>query len=256
MAPDAYPRLEFPDEAWQRFVAACESLGIPDSAGKRVVLERIYSHLLGVNSWFNLTRITDPWEYLKLHVLDSLTALEAVSGLTQPGDLCIDFGSGGGYPGLPLAVWLPDRRWRLIDSRKRKVLFLNAALTLTPCSDAAAVAVRGSEVAVHAPELLHSASLVVARAVGRVDSLLPELVSLPAMNGFLILMKGPAFEDGEAQALNRLAPQFGLEVVQESRVALTDDDPERILVLLAKTDERQPGSRRRTGHARDRRRNR
>jgi 16S rRNA (guanine527-N7)-methyltransferase len=245
LSPDHYPRLSFPDEAWSWFEHACADIELPVYDTHRDRLEAVYSHLLGVNEWMNLTRITEPLDFLKFHVFDSLTALPVIEDLTEAGDVCVDLGSGGGYPGLPLAIWLPDRRWLLVDSRSKKVAFLKQALTLTPCSSARALAFRGREVRTAAPEFAGRAAVVVARAVGRADKLLPEAVDLLQDGGLLLILKGPSFEASEQRDFVNACPAFGFELVQEMRLALDPDDPERILVLAAKTDTPKDKKRRR-----------
>lgn len=237
LAPERYPVLSFPAEDWEWFVDACGDFEVEVTDEQRSVLERLYSHLLGVNEWLNLTRLTGPREYLKFHVLDSLTVLETVAELTDPGDFCVDLGSGGGYPGLPLATWLPDRRWRLMDSRQKKVAFLQVALGLTPAEDAQACACRGVEVASAYPKLAGACRMVLARAVGQAASLLPDLKALLRVNGFALLLKGPTFDVDERKALVAACPEFGFEMVSEQTVALDPEDPDRYLVLLARTDE-------------------
>ncbi|MBT7162125.1 MAG: hypothetical protein HN849_25895 [Victivallales bacterium] len=237
LAPERYPATPFPAEDWTWFEAACAEFEVAVSDAQRMVLEGLYSHLVGVNEWLNLTRLTGVRDYLKFHVLDSLTALETVAEMTEPGDFCLDLGSGGGYPGLPMATWLPDRRWRLVDSRQKKVAFMQSALPLTGCADVEACAFRGREVARFQPDLAEACRLVLARAVGRADSLLPDLKALLAMNGFALLLKGPRFEADERQDLENACPAFGLELVCEQTVTLDPDDPERFLVLLAKTSD-------------------
>ena len=118
------PRLSFPDDAWEWFANACRDIELPLDDAKRPVLEALYSHLLFVNESLNLTRIVTPLDYLKFHVFDSLTIENLVAAYTKPDDIVVDLGSGGGYPGLPLMTWLPDRRWALVDSRPHKVEFL------------------------------------------------------------------------------------------------------------------------------------
>lgn len=233
--PERYPPLAFSEASWHRFRRACEDLEIPLEPGRKPVLEALYSHLVGVNGWMNLTTLTAVDDYLKFHVLDSLTAYDVVDELTVAGDLCLDLGSGGGYPGLPLMTWLPDRRWVLVDSRQKKAAFLAEAVQLTPCRSATAAAFRGREVRHARPDLAGGCALVTARAVGRADKLVPEAADLLRHGGFLILLKGPTFAEDERRALVDGADEYGLEVVNEMTVALDVDDPERIIVMIRKT---------------------
>jgi len=236
LSPDHYPALRFPDHAWDELMGACEALEIPVNHAKRPIVEAIYSHLLGVNDWLNLTRLTTPTDYLTYHILDSLTALDTIRDLTSPGDICIDLGSGGGYPGLPLMVWLSDRTWYLVDSRGRKAAFLAEAIKLTHCTSSGALAFRGRNCKQDAPRLRGKCQFVVARAVGRAAKLLTETTSLLHLNGFLLLMKGPAFDATERRELLAACPGTGFEFVQESRLTLQLGGHARCLVLLAKTE--------------------
>jgi 16S rRNA (guanine527-N7)-methyltransferase len=247
LAPERYPPTPFAEDDWNWFLVACADLEIEVDDGQRAILERLYSHLVSVNEWLNLTRLTGVRDYLKFHVLDSLTALETVEELTEPGDLCLDLGSGGGYPGLPLATWLPDRRWRLVDSRQKKVAFLGSALPLTGCRDARACAFRGREAARAQEDVAAACQLVLARAVGRADSLLPDLQALVRPGGFALLLKGPRFEEDEREDLVAACPDHGFEMVCEQTVTLDPEDPERYLVLLNRMEEpeRKPKRRRR-----------
>ena len=70
--------------------------------------------LLRANQRLNLTRLTEPEELATLHLLD---ALAAVHLLDQSGAAtAVDLGSGGGLPGIPLALARPEVRWLLVDS--------------------------------------------------------------------------------------------------------------------------------------------
>lgn len=236
LKPAAYPHLALEGEAWNWFLQACAELEVPVTAAHHAILEALYSHLIGVNSWLNLTRLTTPAEYLKFHVFDSLTALGVVSDLSAPGDLCLDLGSGGGYPGLPLMTWLPDRHWVLVDSRGKKAAFLAEAVRLTPCRQAEAAAFRGREAAHARPDLARRCALVTARAVGPADEVLEEAEALVRRGGFLLLLKGPSFVEQERQAAVASAERLGFDMVQEMTMALDETDPERILVLFERTE--------------------
>jgi 16S rRNA (guanine527-N7)-methyltransferase len=83
--------------------------------------------LLAWNESINLTAIRDPAEAVRRHILDSLAALATLREMGA--DALVDLGSGGGYPGLPLAVALPARRALLVDSVAKKAGFLEAAVT-------------------------------------------------------------------------------------------------------------------------------
>jgi 16S rRNA (guanine527-N7)-methyltransferase len=80
--------------------------------------------------------------------------------------LGIDLGSGGGVPGLALALWWPDSRWVLIDAGQRRAVFLDDAVEALDLADRVTVALRAAEDAGRDPALRAAADLVVARSFG------------------------------------------------------------------------------------------
>src|SRR6218665_3622132 len=90
--------------------------------------EQQHSQLLGYlallikwNKAYNLTAVRDPDEMVSRHLLDSLSVVPYVA---EGGDTWLDVGSGGGMPGIPLAILFPERRFTLLDSNGKKTRFL------------------------------------------------------------------------------------------------------------------------------------
>lgn len=71
------------------------------------------------NKVYNLTAIRDPEEMLIKHLLDSLAIVKHIQG-----ERLIDVGTGGGLPGIPLAICYPDKQIDLLDSNSKKTRFL------------------------------------------------------------------------------------------------------------------------------------
>jgi len=85
-------------------------------------VDRLANYLQLFEKWnrtFNLSAIRDPMEMVKLHLLDSL----AIAPLVE-GHRFIDVGTGGGLPGIPLAIVNPDKHFVLLDSAGKKTRFL------------------------------------------------------------------------------------------------------------------------------------
>jgi 16S rRNA (guanine527-N7)-methyltransferase len=231
-APADNPPKAFPEEDWAWFADGCDGLGIAGAAEHRAVLEALYGHLLGVNRWLNLTTIIAPREYLKLHILDSLALLgDPRLKHLAPGSPCVDLGSGGGYPGLPLAAWLPGVPWVLIDARKKKAEFLAAACTLTGNSAATARHLRGGEVSNRVPDLWRRCQLVTCRAMGQTADVLAEAADLVRPNGHVVIYKGPAFAGDERAAAEHMAGKLGYRLIGERGVVLEEGDPERVMLV-------------------------
>ena len=80
------------------------------------------TELLRWNEHINLTAITDNDEIVHKHFLDSLSVLEHIS--MKNGDSVIDIGTGAGFPGIVLKIYMPDIELTLVESSKKKISFL------------------------------------------------------------------------------------------------------------------------------------
>ncbi len=227
--PADHPPRPFPEDDWRWFVERCRSLGIADPQAQRPILEALYGHLAGVNTWCNLTRLSDARSYLARHVLDALTVFAGDGCLAPDGrQPCLDIGSGGGYPGLPLALWLADSRWTLIDNRRRKAAFLSAAAGLIG-PRVRAHHLRAAEAPTRHPQLRRSQGWVCARAVADASLLLREAAGLLAPGGLLVLYKGPSYLDEEAARCCDAAARLGYAPAGLQRVTPDPADGERLL---------------------------
>lgn len=97
----------------------CQALELTLTDGQ---LQRLIDYLGLLHKWnkaFNLTAVRDPQAMVSLHLLDSLSVVPHIAGETL-----IDVGTGGGLPGVPLAIAFPDRHFTLLDSNGKKTRFL------------------------------------------------------------------------------------------------------------------------------------
>jgi 16S rRNA (guanine527-N7)-methyltransferase len=86
--------------------------------------QQLLAYLALLNKWnkaYNLTAVRDPAEMVSRHLLDSLSV---VAQAEQGGERWLDVGSGGGMPGIPLAIMFPERNFTLLDSNGKKTRFL------------------------------------------------------------------------------------------------------------------------------------
>lgn len=195
--------------------AATWPAGLPESLG------RFCAVLAAANERLNLTGITDAQGMAVLHVLDSL----AVAPLLADATTVMDLGSGGGVPGIPLALALPSLSMTLVESRERKAAALGeilAELALTP-----------RVTAVHARGELwlkeHPVDAVVARAVESLPELLKRLRPVRRQFKRLILMKGPA-ADEELARLGKRLDSLGFPQPVRHEAALPDGSGLRVLL--------------------------
>lgn len=149
--------------------------------------------LLAWNQAINLSGIRTPEAIAREHVLDSLTAIPIFrrAGIEE----FVDIGSGGGYPGIPLAVALPARRALLVESIAKKARFLTAAVDAIGIGDRVAVAATRAEAV--ATDAAHRGrwACVVARAIADLSELAELSLPLLRRGGLLIAWKRQPFDD-------------------------------------------------------------
>ena len=107
----------------QRLVHDAAALGVALSEHDAARLRQLLEELAHWNRQFNLTGITDLESMVSYHVLDSLAVHRHLHGAA-----IADVGTGAGFPGLPLALVNPERRFTLIDSNGKKIRFVSHAM--------------------------------------------------------------------------------------------------------------------------------
>ena len=96
--------------------------GFPLTTHQAGQFDQYRDELLRWNARMNLTAITDEDEIIHKHFLDSLSVLEHIT--LKKGDAVIDIGTGAGFPGIVLKIYVPDIRLTLVEASKKKGSFL------------------------------------------------------------------------------------------------------------------------------------
>jgi 16S rRNA (guanine527-N7)-methyltransferase len=164
-------------------LAARASLELSAQQHRR--LHRYLDLLLEANQTMNLTRIEDRAEAERLHVGDALTLLPFIPHGEQR---VADVGSGGGVPGIPLAIARPDVTVTLIESTQKKAAFLSSAVRALELPNVEIFARRAEDLA-HSPRR-ESFDVVVARALAMMNVLAEWCLPLVKKGGRLLAMKG------------------------------------------------------------------
>jgi len=108
--------------AAERLVHGAATLGVNLTGADAARLLRLLDELERWNRTYNLTAIRDREAMLTHHLLDSLSVHPDLLGTTVA-----DVGTGAGFPGLPLAMLNPERRFTLVDSNGKKIRFVQHA---------------------------------------------------------------------------------------------------------------------------------
>lgn len=158
-------------------------------------LNRYIDLLLDANQRMNLTRIATREDAEVKHIADALTLLPFIP--KQPIHL-VDVGSGGGIPGIPLAIALPEVKVVLLESIRKKADFLHSVVKEMNLSNVEVVNARVEDVAHSARR--ESFDLVTARALAAMNVLLEWCLPLIKKSGKVLAMKGSRIADELGQA--------------------------------------------------------
>ena len=167
--------------------------------------EAFVALLLEANGRLNLTRVVEPAAVARLHLLDSLAALPIVDAMAI--DRACDLGSGGGVPGMVLALARPHLHWTLVDSVRKKADAMQSFADTLEVQNVSVVGER-AEVMGREPRYRESFDLVTARACAALPVLVEYALPLVRAGGFLLAWKGPISVD-ELSAGRAAAAQLG-----------------------------------------------
>jgi 16S rRNA (guanine527-N7)-methyltransferase len=210
--PSLCPPL--PASALARFDAGCSALGLGKmNPGAR---DAILGHLRLLLAWtaaVNLTAIRDPEAAVTGHLLDSLAAVPLLRA-AQVRRL-LDLGSGGGYPGLALALALPAERALLVESIAKKATFLEVATRAAGAVDRVVVVASRAETLAADRRHRERWAAVTVRAVAALPDLVELAFPLLAPGGLLVAWKRADLGDERPRALPAIAALGGgiLEIV-------------------------------------------
>jgi 16S rRNA (guanine527-N7)-methyltransferase len=156
-----------------------------------------YSALLTEwNSKVNLISRKDEENVLSRHILHSLALAmpETMDVTFEPSTSVLDIGTGGGMPGIPLAIVHPDIEFRLVDSIQKKINAVSDMITRLGLTSAQAIAGRVEEMR-KAKKLQPNFDVVVSRAVAPLDELVGWSKMLVKPGAFLYSLKGGDLTD-------------------------------------------------------------
>jgi 16S rRNA (guanine527-N7)-methyltransferase len=195
------------------------SLGLPLTEEQVEKMLAYLALLIKWNSVYNLTSIRDPHDMVKQHLLDSLSAVHA---FTQAKNI-LDVGSGGGLPGIVLAIVFPTALVTMIDIVNKKTAFLTQVK--------AELKLKNVTVHTGRVELLkveHQFDVITSRAFSELNNFINWSHHLLAENGRFLAMKGVS----PTQEIERLPDGWEVESIEPLRVPGLD--VERHLVYVKK----------------------
>ncbi len=196
---------------------------------KELILQYL-KEILEVNISINLTRITDPQDAEILHIEDSLSIIQEMN--EAPEGLYGDLGTGGGFPGVPLAI-ATKRETILVDSIKKKITAIESVLSNLNIQDIGVYSGRIEELALEMPEEF---SVLTARALSSLNSLLELSAPLLKINGWLICLKSHISMEELDNAL-AIEDKVGMKLIKRRDFYLSDNETYREIFVFEKVSE-------------------
>ncbi len=188
--------------------------------------ENLLAYIREFEKWnkaYNLSAIRDVRQMVARHLLDSLSVVPWISQSPYPLARMIDVGTGGGLPGIPLAIMFPEKQFTLLDSNGKKTRFLFHVKTLLGLTN---VTVENRRVEEFSPGELFEG--VISRAFASLQDMTEGCTSLLAPGGIYLAMKGVFPEDELAPIANSVS------LVETVRLHVAETDGERHLLILQK----------------------
>ena len=200
----------------EQLIKGAQQLGLELTEVQQDALLHYQELMLKWNRVYNLTAITDPQQMVTHHLLDSLAVLPYLQG-----ERIIDVGTGGGLPGIVLAIMCPERQFVLLDSNSKKTRFVTQAMIELKLKN---IKVQHSRVEQYRPEQLFDT--VVSRAFASIQDMLHWCAHLRDKDGIFLAMKGVSPEDELAQM-----PE-SFHVIKQYQLHVPGLDAERHVVLI------------------------
>ncbi|MDX1635249.1 MAG: 16S rRNA (guanine(527)-N(7))-methyltransferase RsmG [Marinobacter sp.] len=210
------------DPRWSgQLRAGLDSLGLALDGQQQDRLLAFLGLLAKWNRAYNLTAVREPGEMVSRQLLDSLSVLPWVDA-----EALLDVGAGGGLPGIPLAIALPERRFTLLDSNSKKTRFLTQCVLELKLGNVTVIHGRAETCT---PDVKYRQ--ISSRAFTALANLVDWCGHLLADDGQFLAMKGQ-FPDDEVAALPagwRVRAHHALQVpgcAGERHLLLIDRDPQ------------------------------
>ncbi len=191
---------------------------------EEVQVEKLLIYIREFEKWnkaYNLSAVRDIREMVKRHLLDSLSVVPYFQQTEHSTDRIIDVGTGGGLPGIPLAIVFPKKQFTLLDSNGKKTRFLFHIKTLLQLDN---VTIENNRAENFNP--VQKCNVIISRAFSSLQDMVENCGHLLVENGVFMAMKGlfPADE------IKTIASK--IKILETIKLKVAETDGERHLLIL------------------------
>ncbi len=233
--PDNTPLLPQMADLWS-------SLNWQPNATQQLLFQRLYELIIEANQTLNLTRITQPLEFWEKHLWDSLRGIALLLEergrkgergregegenyqlpITNSSLKIIDIGTGAGFPGIPVAIVLPQSQVTLLDSVRKKVTFLNTLIAELNIQNASTVIGRAETINKES-QYKQAYDVALIRAVGSASVCAEYALPLLKSGGLAVLYRGN-WTTEETETLQNTVKKLGglIEAVEGFTTPITN----------------------------------
>lgn len=184
--------------------------------------------VIETNKSLNLTSITEPYKFIDLHIVDSLTVLKYIPDNAR----VIDIGTGAGFPGMILKAANPTLDIVLLDSTKKRLDFIDYAISELQFDKIVTLNGRAEELSKEAT-YRESFDVCVSRAVAKLPLLCEYCIPFVKQGGLFMAMKGANCDD-ELDLAGGLPAELGCRRFCIDRIQLPNNEGQRNIVCYTK----------------------
>lgn len=216
----------------KKFIEKTFKMNINLDSEKVNKFEEFMNHMLLWNERVRLTSITDENEIIDKHFIDSLTVVN--TKLFDGHKKVMDMGTGGGFPGIPLKFYNDEIELTMIDSRLKKIEYLETVIEKFNLKNTFALHGRAEDYG-RDNEYREKFDVVVSRAVAELATLAEFCLPFVSVNGYFVAMKGSEVED-ELNDANKAISILGGKVEKIMKFQLPDSDFSRSIIVIKKVE--------------------
>ena len=193
--------------------------------------EKYMEEILKWNEKVNLTSITEPSQFIEKHYIDSLLSVSYQE--FKNAKKIIDVGTGGGFPGIPLALAAPEKQFILVDSLNKRIRIITELCEKLEIENVTAIHARAEELA-HNKKHRQQYDLCVSRVVANMATLSEYCLPFIKKGGWFLAYKGPDTEQ-ELKEASKAVRMLGGKIRREEHAQLPDFNLEHKIIFIEKT---------------------